>query len=148
MFLVPLARRSPTLTRSFDAFFDDTLLDRFFAPASRRPVRASRSPSVQVSETEQAYTVTVDLPGLTKDQVNITLEGRRVDIEAQPVKRDENKDGDRIVYSERSAAGFARSLMLPTDVDQDTSAARLENGVLTLTLAKRRAAGSTQIQVN
>ncbi|HSW03267.1 Hsp20/alpha crystallin family protein [Aquabacterium sp.] len=147
MFLVPVSRRSPALSRSFNGFFDDALFDRFFASTQRSNATPARSPALEVIETEQAYTVTVDLPGIAKDQVKITIEGRRVDIEAQALKLDDKKDSDRIVYSERSVASFARSLTLPVDIHQEASEARLENGVLTLTLAKKQAAGSRQIEV-
>ena len=63
-------------------------------------------------------------------------------------KDEEKKDGDRIVYRERSLASYARSFSVAADIDQAESGAKLENGVLTLTLAKRGALASAQITVN
>ena len=76
----------------------------------------------------------------------LTIEGRRVDVTAQALKADDKKDSDRVVYSERAVASFARSLTLPTELDQTASDATLETGVLTLTLAKKLPA-SRQIQI-
>ena len=60
----------------------------------------------------------------------------------------EKKDGERVLYAERSVASFARSFTLPVEVDQAESSARMEHGVLTLQLAKRGAVRATQLTVN
>ena len=146
MFLVPVSRHTPLLSRSFGRAFDDSLFDRVFATVQRGEAASTRSPALDVSETDQGYTVKVDLPGIAKDNVKITIEGRRVNVEAQALKTAEQKDSDRIVYSERSVASFARSITLPAELDQGTSDASLENGVLTLTLVKKQPA-STRLQV-
>ncbi len=148
MFLVPVSRNANELSRSIDRLFDDSLFDRFFAPAQRGEGGvAARSPALDVSESDRAYTVKIDLPGISKDDVKITIDGRRVNVEAQVSKNEEKKEGDRVVYSERSMASYARSFTLPTEVDQGESDARIEHGVLTLTLAKKRAGGSAQLAV-
>ena len=53
-----------------------------------------------------------------------------------------------MIYRERSAPNYARTVVLPAEVDQAASQARFENGVLTLTLAKRVPAGATQFSIN
>lgn len=146
MFLVPVSRRAPVVSRSFDRVFDDALFNRFFNAATQAEPSATRSPALDVRETEQGYTATLDLPGVNKSDVKVTIEGRKVEISAQAAKAAEQKEGDRVVYSERSATSFARSFTLPAELDQATSTAALENGVLTLTLAKKLPA-SKQIQI-
>ncbi len=146
MYLVPVSRRAPVLSRSFDRLFDDVLFNRFLNSVTQSDAPATRSPALDVRETDTAYTVTMDLPGVAKGDVKVTIEGRRVDISAQTAKSDEKKDGDRVLYSERAVARYARSFTLPADVDQANSSAALDNGVLTLTLAKKQPA-STQLQV-
>jgi HSP20 family protein len=130
MFIVPFTRPA-ALPRAY-----------FFEP---RAVR--RSPAVDIAETDEAYTVTLDMPGVAKDEVKITVDGRRVDIEAQADKAGEQKDSERVVYRERSASRYARSFTLPAELDDGQSTAKLENGVLSLTLRKRRPAAS-RIQIN
>jgi HSP20 family protein len=136
MFLVPMARSGSEFARSLDRLFDDNFFDRFVAP-TRSDVPALRSPALDVSESEHNYTVKLDLPGVTKDDVKIAIDGRRVSVEAQSATSEEKKEGTRVVYSERSVASYARSFTLPMDIDQTESGAKLDNGVLTLTLAKR-----------
>ena len=149
MFLVPMTRNSAELARSLDRLFDDNLLDRFFAPArGEGQGNGARSPALDVTESEKAYTVKLDLPGIGKDEVKISIDGRRVTVEAQTQKVEEKKEGDRVVYSERSSASYARSFTLPVEVDQAESAAKMEHGVLTLTLAKRGASKTAQLTVS
>ena len=146
MFLVPVTRSASDLARSFDRLFDDGF-ERFFAPAAQTGTGA-RIPALDVSESERAYTVRLDLPGVAKEDVKVAIEGRRVSIEAQTRKDEEKKEGDRVVYRERSLSSYARSFTVAADIDQAESGAKLENGVLTLTLAKRGAPASAQITVS
>ena len=149
MFLVPLSRNANELSRSFDRLFDDNLFDRFFAPArdAANPATGARSPALEVTESERSYSVKLDLPGVGKDDVKISIDGRRISVEAQTSRNDEKKEGDRVVYSERSMASYARSFMLPQEVDQAESSASMVHGVLTLTLAKRGASQARQLSV-
>ncbi len=149
MFLVPVARSSSDLSRSFDRLFDDTF-DRFFGtPAAAESAEtALRRPSLDVAETEAGYNVAIDLPGVAKDDVKITIDGRRVSVSAQTQREESKKDGERVIYRERSSSSFARNFTLPEEVDQDASQAKLDNGVLTLSLAKKRAAAVKQLTIN
>lgn len=148
MFYVPMTRNASELARSFDRLFDDGFIDRFFGgqPAGEVP-SVARSPALDVTESDKAYTVKLDLPGVAKDQVKITIDGRRVGVEAEVSKDEEKKEGDRVVYRERSVSRFARSFTLPLEVDQSESQAQLDQGVLTLTLAKRNGKAAAQLAV-
>jgi HSP20 family protein len=123
MFLVPIPRSSS---------FNDSAL---------------RSPSLDVAETDSAYNVSLDLPGVIKDDVKVTIDGRHVSVSANS-QRDETKHDERLIYRERSASSFARRFTLPEAVDQDSSQARLENGVLTLALAKKRVVAAKPLTIN
>jgi HSP20 family protein len=146
MFLVPMTRSASDLVRSFDRLFDESL-DRFFVSVPNGAA-SKRSPALDVAESEQAYTVTLDLPGVAKDDVKVSIEGRKVSIEAKSSKANERKDGDRVLVRERAASTFARSFVLPAELDQERSNAKLEHGVLTLELAKRGDASVKRITVN
>ena len=152
MFIVPVSRRAVPSVRVFDRFFDDAF-DRFFATPELNDAPAARRPSLDVSETDSQYVVTLDVPGVTREDIQVSVEGRKVGIvaaagtaKAGPAK-DASADAaatdtapaERVILRERSGASFARSITLPVDVDQAASQAKLENGVLTLTLAKRSA---------
>lgn len=146
MFLVPMSRNASELARSFDRLFDDGF-ERFFAPAAQ-PAAGARSPALDVAESEAGYTVKLDMPGVAKEDVKISIDGRRVSVEAQTRTEEEKKDGDRIVYRERSLASYSRAFTLASDIDQASSSAKLEHGVLTLTLAKRSATAASRLSVS
>jgi HSP20 family protein len=143
MFLVPFSPASRTahdFARSLGRFFDDGL--------ERGAEVAQRSPALDVAETEAGYSVNLDLPGVTKEDVKIAIDGRRISVSAQSQREETKKDGERVIYRERSAASYSRSFTLPEEIDQDGSQAKLDKGVLSLTLAKKRAAAARQLTVN
>jgi len=143
MFLVPVPRTS-NWVRNF--LFDESF-DRLFTSASSQ-ADLPRSPALDVAESDQAYTVTLDLPGVAKDDVKVTIEGRRVQIETQASQTAERKQGDRVLVRERAGSSYARCFVLPVDLDQERSTAKLDNGVLKLELAKRSNTAATQIAIN
>lgn len=108
----------------------------------------SRSPALDVAESDLAYRVTLDVPGVKKEDVKVTIDGKRVSVQAESAAAAEQNDGDRIVYRERSVSSYARSFTLPVEVDQASASAKLENGVLALDLPKRGATAAAQLTVN
>ena len=132
MFFVPVSRDSRHRAHLLDAFEN--------AP--------SRSPALDVAETDVGYTVKLEMPGVAKDDIKVSVEGRKVSLQAQSANTDEKKDGERVLYRERSVTSYARSFTLPVEVDQAESGAKLEHGVLTLTLPKRHLRAAAQITVN
>ena len=145
MFIVPVSRRGHELSR----LFDETV-DRFFQGASA-PSPESAVPALDVFETPQGWSVQVDLPGVAKEDVKVSIEGRQVAIEAQARReseRGDKREGDRVLLRERQAARWARSLTLPAEVDQAASSARMDQGVLTLSLARRGATAASSLAIN
>ena len=157
----PVAQRAvaPSFSRVFDRLLDDSF-DRYFGGAGD----ASRTPSLDVSETDTHYIVALDVPGVSRDQLKVQVEGRRISIEtidaakaepaaavadaAAPADAQAAKPAaPRVLYRERSNARFARTVSLPAEVDQTASQAKFENGVLTLSLAKKVPAGATQLTI-
>ena len=144
MFLVPVNRNLSELSRTLDRFFDDS----FFGESRDAGTPALRSPALDVSESETGYTVTLDMPGVAKDAVKVNIDGRRISIDAEQRKDAEKKDGERVIYRERTVSRFSRSFTLPQEISQSDSSATLEHGVLTLKLAKRGASTGSQLTVN
>jgi len=155
MFVLPLARSvshravAPSFSRVFDRLLDDSF-DRHFGGSSD----ASRTPALDVSETDTHYVVALDVPGVSRDQLKVSVEGRRVSVETAVIAKDEGastdaatKNAPRVLYRERSNVRYARTVSLPAEVDQTASQAKFENGVLTLTLAKKVPAGATQLSI-
>jgi HSP20 family protein len=107
----------------------------------------SHVPAMDVSESETGYSLSFDLPGIVKDQVKVTIDGRHISVEATPADAAADTDAARIVYRERSAPRFARKVTLPVELDASTSKARFANGVLTLTLVKKPLTGPTTLAI-
>jgi len=146
MFLVPVNRNVSDFTRSLERLFDDSL--GAWAGDNQGAQSAMRSPALDVSETDKAYTVKLDMPGVPKEAVKIAIDGRRINVDAEVRKDDEKKEGERVIYRERSFSRFSRSFTLPEEISQSDSSASMDHGVLTLSLAKRQAKGATHLTVS
>ena len=109
---------------------------------------ATRTPALDVSEDDKAYSVTVDMPGVAKEAVKVRVEGRRVQIETVSPEAAAPSDGSRLLYRERRTASYARSFSLPVEIEHRQSQARFENGVLSLTLVKRVAENGGELTIN
>jgi HSP20 family protein len=165
MFIVPVSRRASANVRGFDRLFDDAF-DRLFSHPVASDSAPVRRPAIDVSESDTGYVVTLDVPGVTREDVKVSIDGRRVSIVAearaahatdgapQPAvdaasdaATEAPRSTDRVILRERAFASFARSFTLQSEIDQASSQAKLDNGVLTLTLVKRNAS-ATQLAVN
>ena len=107
---------------------------------------AGWNPRVDVSESEDGYTIHAELPGIRKEDLNITLRERVLTIEGEKKETDEKKEGNRY-RSERSYGKFSRSFKLPSAVQEDKIAANYSEGVLTLTVPKAESVKPKQIEV-
>lgn len=113
--------------------------DDFFSELRHLPFRrGDMAPSVRmdVTESEKAYTVTAELPGVKKEDIKVSIDGKRVTITANTEAHSEDKSAT-LICSERSWGQFYRNFTLPQDVDDGQAAATFNNGVLALTLPKR-----------
>jgi HSP20 family protein len=125
----------------FGALVDDVFND-FFQRAGLVPTRGAEGATVararmDVVDKGEKFEVKLDLPGVSKDEINVSIEGARVAIQAESHKQSEAKDGERVLHSERTITSYARSFELPAEVAEDGAEASFENGVLTLRLPKR-----------
>jgi len=140
MFVLPLAYALPR--RAAHSFWarpaQHTLVDD-----SQESVR----PAMDAVESDAAFTLTFDVPGLTREQVAVTVEGRDVAVEATPSAAAADSDAERTLRRERRSPRLARRVRLPVDVDAEGTQARVENGVLTLTLPKRQPSGARAIEI-
>lgn len=145
-FPLPFAFRRTPVDGSFDRLFDSVVED-YFAPVKSKTASASVAPRVNVTESDKAYVVEAELPGVTKENVKISVEGKHVALEAEVTRDTERKEGETVVFAERSIQKFARSFAFAAEVDNDRSVAKLENGILILTLPKKEELRPKQIQV-
>ena len=119
----------------------DTMLEEFLTPAAEAAREGGAfSPRIDVVENDRGYQVEADLPGVTKNDLKVSVDGSRVTIEAEVRRETERKEGENVMHTERVVRKYARSFELPHEVDDAQAVAKLEHGVLTLTLPKKQAA--------
>ena len=115
-----------------------------------RPVRLENSPvsiKMDVAEQENAYLVKAEIPGVAKEDIEVSIEGNQVTIGAEVKRQSATKDGERVLRSERNSGNFYRGFTLPVEIDETASNAKYENGVLELTLTKKAALAGRKLTI-
>ena len=131
------------LTR-FDPFSMDPVVADLFQ-GFFRPMRSMAttqdtelaSMKIDVTESDGAYTVKAELPGVDKKDIDVQIDGRIVSINARVERNKEEKDGERVIRRERYSGAFSRSFSLAGEVDEANAKAEYKDGVLSLSLPKR-----------
>ena len=136
----------------FDEAFDDLLRGFFVRPVgfegNGQAVPGSIAQfRVDVSETEQAYTLRAEIPGVRKDDISITIDGDQVAISAEVKNEKEAKDGERVLRTERYYGKVHRAFQLAQSVDENTAVAKYQDGILELTLPKKAAVSAKRISI-
>ncbi len=125
----------------------DDLFRGFFAPV-RREVDSPVSIKVDVTENDKGYVVHAEIPGVRKEDIHVTIEGNQISIAAEVKRESEKKEGERVLRSERYYGSSYRSFVLPTEIDETTSEAKYDNGVLELKLAKKAAVTGRKLAIS
>ncbi|HRK78941.1 MAG TPA: Hsp20/alpha crystallin family protein [Thiobacillus sp.] len=123
----------------------DTLFRGFF-----RPVQMGKeAPQIRldVKEDEKSYAVHADIPGVAKDDIQVTIDGNTVAISAEVKKNTEQKDGEKVLRRERYFGRVGRSFALEHEVDEAAATARYQDGVLQLVLPKKVATAAKRLAV-
>src|SRR4051812_40767324 len=102
---------------------------------------------VDVAEKNGAYVVAAELPGVKKEDIQVTIDGAQVTLAAEVKREREVEKDERVLHTERMFGKVTRSLTLPQEVDESKAQAKFENGVLQLTLPKKSAAQRKPIQI-
>jgi HSP20 family protein len=132
----------------FDPMRD--LADYWRAPAMRAFWKGFPSePEIKldVTEDDKSYRVKADVPGVSKEDIKVAIDGSQVSISAEVKKEKEEKKGENVVRSERYYGKQYRSFSLGHDIDQAKAEAKYEAGVLELTLPKKEGTSTKQITV-
>ena len=114
---------------------------------ARPPQGEALEARIDVSETPTQYVVQAELPGVKKEDVSVQIDGNRVSISAEARRETEKREGERLLRSERYYGTLARSFALGNEVDEQNAQARLDNGVLTLTLPKKLAPAARKLTI-
>lgn len=140
--MLPIISRNNWMPEVFNDFFDTDFMTRTKATA----------PAINVKETEKDYTVEVAAPGMTKDDFNVNIDkdgNLHIHMEAHTEKKEEDKKS-HYLRREFAYSKFEQTLLLPDDVEKEAIAARVNDGVLTVTLpkmAKPECPAARQIEV-
>jgi HSP20 family protein len=139
---------STNLTRRSDPF--DDLFRGFFV----RPVDfgglSTEAPQmrVDVKENPDNYEVHAELPGMKKEDIHVHIDGPVVSISAERKQEKEEKEGERVLRSERYYGKVSRSFQLGQDIDEGKASAKFTDGVLTLTLPKKAEAQAKRLSID
>jgi HSP20 family molecular chaperone IbpA len=109
MLFAPALRTHRAFDRSFERFLNDSL----FQPVAR---------AAKVEQTEEAWTLTLDVPGVAREQIAIDIDGAVVSVKTV----------------EGAPRQYKAAYEFPAEIDAEASSAKLENGVLTLTVGKKK----------
>ena len=102
---------------------------------------------MDVKENDNAYTVHADIPGVKKEDIHVNIEGNQVSISAETRMEKEEKEGEKVLRSERYSGKVSRSFTLAHDVDEAQAQAKYNDGVLELTLPKKAATSARKLAI-
>ena len=128
--------------------FGDVLNGFFRSPLTHRSVRKARIPAVDVAETDTAYQVKAELPGIRKEDLDVTVDDGVLTIKAQHNDNQEQTEIGQLIRQERSYGKFVRSLNLGANVDEETITAEYRDGVLHITLPKAKEVQPRKVEVS
>ena len=103
-------------------------------------------PPINVFQTDDEYAIVAELPGVSRDNIDIKLENRRLSIQGH-IDSD-NHENFKPVYTEYNAGNFSRDFTLSNEIDTENIKASVADGVLTLVLPKTKETRLRKIQVN
>jgi HSP20 family protein len=137
--------------RLLDPAFGDTMenaVRRFFSPSLFESETPQLKMRIDVTENGQSYTVKADIPGVKKEDINVSVDGNVVRIDAETRSEKESKgDGEKVLRSERYYGSISRSFSLAQDIDAAAVQAKYTDGVLTLQLPKKATSETRKIAV-
>ncbi|MGA9335612.1 MAG: Hsp20/alpha crystallin family protein [Rudaea sp.] len=113
-----------------------------------RDIEAAPDMRIDVNEDDKAYRVKAEMPGVDKNDIEISVEGNQVAISAEVKRETTKKDDEKELYTERYFGKVYRSLSLASDLDGGKAEAHYDKGVLTLTLPKKHNGGTRKVAVS
>jgi len=137
--MIPAARFDPL--GGIENFFN-----AFGLPMPMRPFDMENRIRMDVTETDQAYLVKAEMPGVNKEDIKVSIDGDEVTIRAEVSNEQERTEGN-VVCLERHHGQQFRNFTLPQDVDGDQATAVCHDGILELTLPKKPGGGAKQIAI-
>ncbi|HEY9397407.1 MAG TPA: Hsp20/alpha crystallin family protein [Burkholderiales bacterium] len=132
----------------FGDIFDDLFKGFFVRPVVGEGVPTAQRLKVEVSEVEKSYKVLAEIPGVKKEDIQVTIDGDQVSIGAEVKQEKEtSENGGRVLHSERYYGKLSRTFRLGHEVDQSGAQAKYNDGVLELVLPKKATENAKQIAI-
>jgi len=125
------------------------MFEDFFRPwalTSRLGRRFALSPAVDISETDKEYRVSVELPGIEKDDIQVSIDQGRLTISGEK-KEEQKEEKENFLRVERSYGTFTRTIPLPATVNEEAAEASFKDGVLTIRLPKTAEGRGKRIEI-
>ncbi len=139
--MVNVVRYSP-----FDDSFDE-LMRGFFVRPMRFDARRDVQIKMDVAEDDKAYKVHAEIPGVSKEAIQVSIEGNQVAISAEVKHEKDTKENGKVLRSERCYGKVYRAFSLAQDVDDANATASYRNGVLELMLPKKAASSAKRLAI-
>ncbi len=131
----PIMQFHQGIDRMFDQFFQSYGFPSLLNDSALLSKDNMIKPNVDITDTDKNYSISVEIPGVDKDSIQISLNDGNLTIRGE--KKQEKEEKDRNYHRiERSYGSFQRVLSLPPDADSDKIDASFKNGVLIVTLPK------------
>lgn len=134
----------------FDPFND---MDDLFKGLFVRPMRFDLEMPVEmkvkmdVTKADDSYTVKAEMPGIKKEDIQVSIDGNQVTISGEVKKESEERKGEEVIRSERYYGKVSRSFTLPHEVDEAKAVAKYTDGVLNLKLPMKVKAATKKLAV-
>jgi len=138
----PLSLFQSQMNRLFSDFFDD---DAFFKAGDSEA--AFLAPAIDVTEDDTAYSISAELPGLSRDDIDVDISNNQLTIKGEKQTSTEDKQ-ENFIRRERRSGSFLRTMALPDTVDVAAIKATFSDGVLQVSLPKKEEAVSPSLKVD
>ncbi|AMN50135.1 MULTISPECIES: Hsp20/alpha crystallin family protein [unclassified Psychrobacter] len=140
---------SKLITRNsiFDNFFDDMAPSFLMRPLHGDALPSANQIKIDVNEKDNKFYVNAEIPGVAKEDIDLSITGDIVSISAEIEQKDEQKEGNNVLRSERYFGSVSRSFRLPDKVKVDEAEASYENGVLQLVLPKETGSDRKKLEI-
>lgn len=129
------------------ALFDDLFRSFVLSPLWREAGMPVPDMPIDIAEDEKTYRIKAEIPGVDKDDIEVSVEGNQVSISAEAKKEAEKNDEKEIIV-ERVYGKAYRAFSLPSEVDGNRTEAHYDKGVLSLTLPKKENGSARRIAVS
>jgi len=131
----------------FNELVDDLFKGFFVRPLAFEPRAELVRMKLEVAEKNGTYLVTAELPGVRKEDINVTVDGAQVTLAAEVKREKEAAENDRLLHTERSFGKVTRTFTLPQELDEAKVEAKFRDGILELALPKKAAAQRKPIAI-